>query len=120
MKTKSIIRYSESFKISVVKEYESNGLTKSEINRKYDIRGGSTLNLWLKKYGQSSSLNKIIRVESRNERDRLKELEAENKRLKEIVANQTIKSITQESLLEVLAREQGLTLDELKKKLGGK
>ncbi len=116
----TIVRYSESFKMELVREYENSGLTKSAIKRKYGIKGGATLNNWLLKYGSRSSENKIIRVESKKERDRLKELEAENKRLKEVLADQTVKVITQESFLEVFAQEQGLTVDELKKKLGGK
>lgn len=116
----TIVRYSESFKMELVREYENSGLTKSAIARKYGIKGGATFNNWLLKYGSRSSENKIIRVESKKERDRLKELEAENKRLKEVLADQTVKVITQESFLEVFAQEQGLTVDELKKKLGEK
>jgi transposase-like protein len=120
MNRQTIIRYSESFKLSVVKEYETSGLTKNEIKRKYGIRGGATLNTWLSKYGTPSLQNKIIRVESKDEKNRLKSLEAENKKLKQILAEQTVKTITQESILEILAEEQGLTVEELKKKFGEK
>lgn len=120
MRRKTIVRYSETFKMSVVKEYESGGLTKSEINRKFGIKGGATFNGWLNKYGSPNSQNKIMRVESKGEINRLKELEKENKRLKEIIANQAIRNVTQESFLEVFAEEQGVTVEQLKKKLGAK
>jgi len=115
-----IIRYSESFKLQIVKEYEKSHLTIKELSLKYGIRGGSTVGSWIKKYGSASLQNKMIRVESLKEKDQLKSLQAENQRLKEALAHQTVVSITHESMLEVLAKRQGLSLDELKKKLGKK
>lgn len=120
MNKTEIIRYSESFKLQLVKEYERSHLTIKELSLKYGIRGGSTVGLWIKKYGSASLQNKTIRVELPEEKNQLKSLQEENRRLKEALAHQTVVSITHQTMLEVLAKDQGLSLAELKKKLGEK
>lgn len=120
MKKKTVIFYSEAFKMEVVKHYESSKLSMQETKDLYGIRGSETLQNWLRKYGKTSSLNKIIRVEKPDEKNRLKELEKEVKKLKEALADTYLRKVTAESTLEVAAEMMGLTLEELKKKLGEK
>jgi transposase len=120
MKRKTIISYSEAFKMEVVRHYESNGLTMGETSKKFGISGGATLKNWLRKYGKSSSLNKVIRVEKPDERSRMKELEQEVKKLKEALADAYLRKVTAESTVEVAAEMMGITVEELKKKLGEK
>lgn len=120
MKKKTVIYYSEAFKLEVVKHYESNGLSMQETSKIYGIRGSETLRNWLRKYGKESSLNKVIRVEKPDEKNRLKELENEVKKLKEALADTYLLKVTAESTLEVAAEMMGLTIEELKKKLGEK
>jgi transposase-like protein len=86
----------------------------------YGIRGSETLQKWLRKYGNKTSLNRVIRVENPGEKNRLKELEKENKKLKEALADAYLRKVTAESTLEVAAEMMGLTLEELKKRLGEK
>lgn len=120
MKRKTIICYSEAFKLEVVNHYESNRLTMQETSKIFGISGSETLKNWLRKYGKASSLNKVIRVEKPDEKNRLKELEKEVKKLKEALADTYLRKVTAESTLEVAAEMMGLTIDELKKKLGEK
>jgi len=118
MKRKTIIGYSEAFKLEVIGKYEEGKMTRNELSESYGIKGGATLNQWLRKYGKYELLNRVVRVEKPNEKDRLKELEKENKKLKEALADSYIHRVTAESTLEVAADMMGLTLEELKKKLG--
>ena len=120
MKKKTVILYSEAFKREVVKHYESSGLTMQETSKLYGIAGCETLKNWLRRYGKASSLNKVIRVEKPDEKNRLKELEKEVKKLKEALADTYLRKVTAESTLEVAAEMMGLTVEELKKKLGEK
>ncbi len=99
---KQTIRYSISFKQKVVKEIEDEGLGLSEAARRYGIKGGSTLNLWIKRFGKNHLLNKIVRVEMKGEKDRLKELEAEIKKLKIALADTTMQKHALETLIEVV------------------
>ena len=43
--------YSHTFKLSVVKEYESGGVTLGALKRKYGIQGESTIRNWIEKFG---------------------------------------------------------------------
>jgi transposase-like protein len=44
---KPAIRYSESFKIELVRELEAGGINFCQMMRKYDIRGYGTLQRWV-------------------------------------------------------------------------
>lgn len=120
MKLRQTIRYSESFKLQVVKEYENSYLSIEDLKRKYGVTGGQTICSWIKKYGKPSSQSKIIKVETPKEKDRLKTLEKENKLLKEALSYQTVKAIVSESTLGAVAELLGMSLEEVKKKFGGK
>jgi transposase len=83
---RTTIRYSESFKLQIVKEVESGSLVES-VRSKYGINGSETVQKWLRKYGRDHLLNKIIRIEMPNEIDRIKELEKELSKTKEALAD---------------------------------
>ena len=99
---KTIIRYSISFKQKVVKEIEEEGLTISQAARRYGITGGSTIQKWLLKFGKNHLLSKIVRVEMKGEKDRVKELEAENKKLKIALADATMAKYALETLVDIV------------------
>lgn len=99
---REIIRYSISFKQKVVKEIEEEGLTLQAARKRYDIKGGETIQRWLRNFGKSHLLNKIVRVETKGEKDRLKELEAEVKRLKLALADKTMEKDVLETLIEIV------------------
>lgn len=120
MKEREIIRYSEAFKLEVLKELENGFMSKKELSDRYGIKGTETLTNWARKYGKESLINRVIRVEKPNERDRLKELKKENQKLKDALASAYLKQITAENFLEVVSEMMGTSVAELKKKLGEK
>lgn len=95
-----IIRYSTSFKLQVVRELEK-GASIDELRQRYKIGGGTTIQSWLRKFGKNHLVNKVVRIETMEERDRLKQLEAENKKLKMALAD----SLMAQRCLEVLIEE---------------
>lgn len=99
---RTITRYSISFKQKVVKEIEEEGLTISQAARRYGITGGSTIQNWLRKFGRNHLLNKIVRVEMKGEKDRVKDLEAENKKLKIALADATMAKYALETLVDIV------------------
>ena len=99
---RTITRYSISFKQKVVKEIEEEGLTIAQAARRYGINGGSTIQKWLLKFGKNHLLNKIVRVEMKGEKDRVKELEAENKKLKIALADATMAKYALETLVNIV------------------
>jgi transposase-like protein len=70
--------YGESFKKLVVYEYESGGLNKDQLQRKYGILGNGCIPLWLKKYGKLAypSYKCIGRPMKDNQQQEIKELKA--------------------------------------------
>jgi len=100
-RSKHLLRYSISFKQKVVKEIEEEGLTLAQAQRRYGISGGSTIQQWLIKFGKNHLLNKVVRVEMKGEKDRVKELEAEIKKLKLALADATMERHALQNLLEI-------------------
>ena len=99
---KVMIRYSISFKQKVVREIEEEGLGIRQVARRYGIKGGGTIQRWVKQLGKNHLLNKIVRVEMKGEKDRTKELEAEIKRLKIALADATLQKHALETLIEIV------------------
>jgi transposase-like protein len=112
-------RYSEAFKLQVVRELESGKLRSiSEANQRYGIPGSETVKGWLRKYGKEHLLPRMIRVETLNEKNRLRELKKENERLKKTLAETHMKAVLFESWFEVACEEFGVTdVEGFKKKL---
>ena len=108
------VRYSISFKQKVIREIES-GLGIKEARRRYDIKGGATIQGWLKKYGKNHLLSKIVRVEMKGEKDRVKELEAEVKKLKIALADATLAKDALETLIDIVNDHYHI---DVKKNLG--
>jgi transposase len=111
---KTIIRYSVSFKRRVVREVEE-GRSVSELQRLYGIKGGSTIQKWLKRFGKEQLLNRIIRVETMEEKDRIKQLEDEVKKLKLALADTVLAKRCLEVVIDEANKEYKT---DLKKSFG--
>ena len=59
-----IKRYSENFKLQVLRELEESGCSVESIMRKYGITGKRTIRLWINKYGRTSLMTKKIRIKN--------------------------------------------------------
>jgi transposase len=112
---RKVIRYSISFKQKVVKEIEEEGLSISDANRRYGITGGQTIQKWLRELGRSHLLNTVIRVEMKDEKDRLHELEKENQKLKIALAEAYMARDCAEEVIKQAGKIYGA---DLKKKFG--
>lgn len=112
---RTVLRYSISFKQKVVSEIEEEGLNISEASHRYGIKGGQTIQNWLRKFGKNHLISKLVRVEMKGEKDRVKELEAELKRVKLALADATMKNNVLETII-TLASDHYQT--DIKKNLG--
>jgi transposase-like protein len=111
---REINRYSISFKKQVVEELEK-GSSYSYLQKKYDIRGAETIQRWVRSFGRDHLLNKSVRIETMDEKRRLKELEQENRRLKMALADSIVANKMLETLIDV-ANDEYKT--DLKKNFG--
>ena len=103
-------QYSISFKQKVISEIESGKLTKEGARKLYGIGGGSVINCWIKKFGKLHLLNKIVRIELKDEVSKLKQLEKEKKTLESALAQAHLKLIVYESIIEIAEEEFGVDL----------
>lgn len=110
-------RYSISFKQKVVDEIEQEGLSISAARRRYGIKGADTIPRWIRKFGKTFLLNQIIRIETMDEKDRIKELEAEMRRLKLALADSLL---AQRCLETVIDEANKIYKTDLKKNFGDK
>ena len=83
---KPAIRYSEAFKMEVVRELEGDGLRFDFVRRKYGIGGGWTVQKWVRKYGNGTR-GKMIRVQKPEEIDELKRLKERVRKLETALAD---------------------------------
>ena len=104
----SIIRYSRAFKLKVVNEIEEGKYSITQARDIYDIGGGDTIHKWIKRLGRNHLISKIVRVEMRGETDKIKELNKKIRVLESALANERIKTISLESLMEVAEERYGV------------
>ncbi len=112
------IRYSEAFKIAVVRELEDRDLPFEHLRRKYGIRGCGTVQTWVRKYGNGSR-GKVIRVEHPKEINELARLRAELRRVKEALADAHVDLALERAFTELACERAGVDPEEFKKKAAG-
>lgn len=113
-------RYSESFKLKILSELSTGKYTKRQLGRIYGIQN-STMNEWIKKYNRTDLMNTRIIVQDKDEITRIKALQKEVEKLKEILVKKDLDHLVLDSYLEVAAEKLGFkNSDELKKNLSKK
>jgi len=80
------VRYSKAFKQKVISEIEAGKFTILEACRIYDIGSSASVYVWLRKFGKNHLITKTVRVEMKNETDKLKELERQKVELESALA----------------------------------
>jgi transposase-like protein len=113
------IRYSEAFKMEAVRELESGDLPYMAIQRKYGIKGTSTVQKWVRKYGNGTR-GKVIRVERPDEINELKRLKARVRLLEASLADANIDAALERAYTRLACQRAGITdVAEFKKKAAG-
>jgi transposase len=117
---KQAIRYSEAFKMQVVRELESQGVSCRRIREKYGIGGAETVPKWVRKYG-NGIIGKVIRVETPNEINELKRLKERVKRLESLLADTNLELALERQYTRLACQRAGIEdVAEFKKKADGK
>jgi transposase-like protein len=113
------IRYSEAFKMEVVRELEQGGLAFDAISRKYGIKGNITVSRWVRQYGNGTR-GKVIRVERPEEINELKQLKARVRRLESALADANIEAALERGYTRLACQRAGIAdVAEFKKKAAG-
>ena len=112
------VRYSESFKMKVVSELETGKWTGCHAaSTAYGIKGMATVSGWVAKYGKNHLLRKVVRVETMDEKNALKEAQKRIKLLEHMVSDMKVDLALEKSFLLLACEAAGETkVDEFKKK----
>lgn len=113
------IRYSEAFKMAVVRELEERDLPFEHVRRKYGILGSATVQKWVRKYGNGTR-GKRIRVEKPQEINELERLKERVRRLESALADANIELSLERAYTELACERAGMDVEEFKKKAAGK
>lgn len=116
-KEKITFRYSLAFRQKVVSEIESGRLNVHQARQVYAIGGCGTIESWIRKFGKNDLLGKVVRIEMKDEKDRVKQLEREKRELESALAQAHLRNIALQSLIE--AAEEHFQVD-IKKNFGEK
>lgn len=114
---KVVKKYSSAFKLKVVNEIESGKLSMNKAREIYDIGGSQTIERWIKNLGKNHLLSKVVRIEMKDEKDKLNELKERVRQLEKLLANKELDNLMNEAFLELLAEDHGIDLEEFKKKV---
>ena len=113
------IRYSEAFKMEVVRELEENDISFAEVRRKYGIKGCATINRWLGKFGNGSR-GKVVRVEKPEEINELRRLKERVRRLESALADSNLDLALERAYVRLACERAGIQdVEDFKKKADG-
>jgi transposase len=101
-------KYSDAFKKMVVQEFEKGILNKDQLQIKYGIGGNSRVLTWCRQFGKLHYPEKgvnIGRPMKDPQKQRIKELEKQ-------LADEKLKVIAYEKLIEIAEREEGISISK--------
>jgi transposase-like protein len=113
-----VIRYSHAFKMQAIREVEAGESCAEAVQRKYRIRGKSTVMRWVRRWG-SGRYGKIIRVDKAHEVNEAGQLRSELRRVKEALADTHMELALEQAFLAVACEELDQSLEDFKKKHAG-
>ncbi len=95
-------RYSDSFKNKIVTEIEKGKLTVNQAMELYDIKGSTTIYLWIRKYGKNDLVRKVVRIEMKDEKSVLKQKEMRIRELESALSSLALHNICLQSYVDVV------------------
>jgi transposase len=113
------IRYSEAFKMQVVRELETGAINIDQMRRRYGIGACASIRRWIRKYG-NGSVGKIIRVEKPEERNQIEQMKRRIRALEQALADTNIDLALERQYTRLACERAGIQdVAEFKKKAAG-
>lgn len=115
-------KFTDDFKLKVVEDYLSSGISKEELKRKYNYTGCNNIYRWMRKFGLSEPREdqKELHRFMANEKQKSsleQELELKIKQLEEELKREQFKTLALNTMINIAERE--LKVD-IRKKSGAK
>ena len=117
---KSVMRYSEAFKLQVIRELETGRFgSPFEAGRAYGV-GVGTVAYWLRRYGKNHLLRKVVRVMKADERAEVEALRKQVRELKSALADAHLDLKFESAYVKLACEAAGIRdVAEFKKKHAG-
>ena len=118
----TVIRYSESFKLQVVRDLESGRFANiGQAASHYGIKGSVTIRGWLIKFGKDRLMPRVVGVETPDEQHELKRLRQRVRQLEGLLADKELGLVISETYLELACERAGIPdVEDFKKKTAGR
>jgi|SRR5664280_2590299 len=118
----NVNKFTDDFKLMVVQDYVSSGISKEELKRKYDFTGCNNIYRWMRKFGLSKPSEDQIKLHRfmANEQQKStseQELELRVKKLEEDLKLEQFRTKALNTMIDIAERE--LKVD-IRKKSGAK
>jgi transposase len=116
------IRYSEAFKLQVVRELEAGRFeSPGEARRAYGVKGNGTVEKWVRRFGKDHLLGKVVRVMKADEQAEVQALRKQVRELKAALADAHLDLKLDAAYLKIACRTAGIEdVEGFKKKHAGK
>lgn len=112
------VRYSESFKLEIVRELERELAPVEQVRRKYGI-GQRTIQHWIAKYGNGTR-GKVIRVDTPKTIDETRQLKQRIRQLESALADASVDLALEKAYTRIACKRAGIAdVEEFKKKAAG-
>ena len=108
---RNIKRYSEAFKRQIVAEYES-GSSISELQRKYGVTGGQTVQSWIKKYAKEGLRHGVVRTQNAGEATGVKEVGQRVQELEQTMGKVVLEELKMEAILEEITENPEVVVEK--------
>ena len=106
-KIRPTIRYSEAFKMEIVRELETGMINLDQSRRKYGIGSNGSIRRWVRKYG-NGSVGRVIRVEKPQEINEREELKRRVRALEKALADANIDLVLERAYTKIACERAGI------------
>jgi transposase-like protein len=115
------VRYSEAFKLQVVRELEAGRFgSPGAVRRAYGIRGQGTIERWVRAYGKHHLLRKVVRVMKADEQAEVKALRQRVRELERALADAHLDLKFEAAYVQLACEAAGIAdVADFKKKHAG-
>jgi transposase len=119
---RKVNQFTDEFKHQVVQEYLETDLSQVELQKKYGIKGSSSILNWMRKFGlkePSEDQIKIRQVMSKEteKTSHERELEAKVKELEKLLEHEKLRTLALDTMIDIAERELKISI---RKKSGAK
>jgi len=119
---RKVNQFTDEFKYQVVQEYLETDLSQVELQKKYGIRGNTSILNWMRKFGLKEPSEDQIKIQQVMSKETEKtsherELEKKVKELEKLLEHEKLRTLALDTMIDIAERELKISI---RKKSGAK